>query len=332
MKSFAAIFAAIAVASGDPVQVPKQYFFTSENTVKSGVEQGCQVNRWNGVDPMGSVGIPWLTTIDCPEGATHKSSGHTTAGAIQIYLGNGSMTVNNRNLAITGSSAWIQAGADATVEISGFAYAVGAEYNLQAGKPIYFTNAYGIAPVIRYYDVQDAIDNKNATILHDIHINNGSDDNNCKDISWKASTEHTDPSSITVINCYNGKSFVSDHYHPMGALYIPYSGSICFLVDGKDRCITKGFPRWTSPILRYSESFTPETTSPSSGVADLVTRTGPWKETCNHPVVFSVTHFDLWSDSAGVPQFGDNPAAHGSQIAFRHTQHITHIVEYTDEL
>eukprot|EP00756_Hemistasia_phaeocysticola_P015340 Hpha_TRINITY_DN15406_c0_g2::TRINITY_DN15406_c0_g2_i3::g.172895::m.172895 len=330
--------AAATLQGGGPISVPRQYFYTKDHGVGT-QEQGCSVMRWEGMDVLGSAGYPAVATVRCPHGATHKATGVAAVGPLHIYLGDGRLTVNNKTLSLVGSSYWINAGARAEVEISGFAYIVGAPYELAPGREAYFSRAYGEAPVTRAYDVSDAIRGvNNATILHDIHINNGSTDNNCKDIAWRASTPHTDPAAVTVVNCAEGISTVAEHYHPMGALYIPYSGEICFNVSSASnlrsvKCIDPGFPRWTSPMLRYAETFTNDGTgSTPGGVAELVANTGPWSPTCPFPTVFSVTHFDVWGGSAGVPNFEDDPGQSAKQVAFRYTQHLTTVVQYKDDV
>ena len=129
-----------------------------------------------------------------------------------------------------GSSFWANAGADVDVTITGLAYVVGARFALDARRPAtHFSTSYR-APVVRKYDTQDAVGNtSNASNVHDIHINNGS--TNARDMLWPATASHVDPPSIVVLNCAPTESYVWSHSHPQGALYLPFTGKICFETD-----------------------------------------------------------------------------------------------------
>ena len=87
-------------------------------------------------------------------------------------------------------------------------------------------------------------------------------------------------------------SFVYYHRHPFGALYIPYSGKICFWTNDK-LCIGLGEARWTSPNLFYYETF--EKIEEYNENANSMINLAFSKENataCSYPIVFSVTNFD----------------------------------------
>ena len=125
----------------------------------------------------------------------------------------------------------------------------------------------------RLYDVHDAVNPNNkvgAGNHHDPHICNGT--TNARDLTWGSSVSHVDPPSIAVLNCHldvarettrkhqydahlttvdgktdvsvgskhHGKgstgSYVWFHFHPQGAVYLPYTGRICFETS-KSLCV-----------------------------------------------------------------------------------------------
>ena len=124
-----------------------------------------------------------------------------------------------------------------------------------------------------------------------------------------------EPPSIAVLNCapeglevpLYGKnspftSFVWYHAHPQGAVYLPYSGSICFQTDSL-ACIEPGEPRWTSANLYYIEFFK-KIKQKNEAASRLVSLAG--MTDCEYPITFGVTNFDP-DDSAGQPNFVDVP-------------------------
>ena len=104
-------------------------------------------------------------------------------------------------------------------------------------------------PTFRHYHSLDFMEDL-ADNVHDSHINNGTA--NANNLVWLTKTR-VDPSSILVVNC-EAQSWVDYHIHTGGALYLSFSGSICFHTD-EVRCIHSGEARWTSPNLFYYESF-----------------------------------------------------------------------------
>lgn len=124
-----------------------------------------------------------------------------------------------------------------------------------------------------------------------------------------------EPPSIAVLNCapegsevpiYGNQSdftsYVWYHAHPQGAVYLPYSGSICFQTDDL-LCVEPGTARWTSANLYYIEFFKKIRTTISE--ADKLVRLAGMSD-CEFPVTFGVTNFDP-EDGAGQPNFVDVP-------------------------
>merc|ERR1711988_895863 len=132
------------------------------------------------------------------------------------------------------------------------------------------------------------------------------------------SRTHVDPPSVVVLNCAPSSSpegnFVWSHFHPFGALYIPFSGEICF--STKDVvCVAPGTARWTSANLMYYEFFRKinVTNAGAEAVRDLA-MVPP--EKCQYPNVFAVTNFDGNAVPPGVPNFRDWPLnAHNTTSA-----------------
>lgn len=341
LRSAATAAAAAAAAAGAPLKVPSEYFYTKERG-KVTEEQGCTVRRWGGMDPYGASGYPSVATVDCPAGHTYTANGWCGDGPLQYYVWDGEVEVNGQPLSLSGSSFWVNVGSRHALRIRGRAYVVGGAFTIVPGPGALFPNAYD-ALQWRGYDLADGVAGRNnATMVHDIHINNGTDDNNCKDVAWAATPLQVDPAAVTVFNCATGRcggdgcsrpgneTYVWNHYHPNGALYIPYSGTICFW-NPDEKCATPGFPRWTSPILRYYETFRAPEGEPPAGVKAAVDAAGPWSPACDRPVLFSVTHFDIHGGAGGVPNFVDDPgqaAGRDRPVAHRATQRLTSLVQY----
>jgi hypothetical protein len=282
--------------------VPLQYFYPPEDG-KITQKDGCKLTSFDGMDADGVAGYPWITYIDCPEGSTFADSGINEMGHVRFYLRHGSMSVNNQKLAIMGEAFWAAEKTSLNVTVSGYAFVVGAKYELTDGEPAVFTSSYG-APEVRLYKASDALSGKNgAGNGHDPHINNGT--TNARDLVWTSGTT-VEPPSITVLNCAPGDSYVWYHSHPQGAVYIVYSGQICFDTD-KVRCSNAGEARWTSANLYYYEEF--RKSNETDHQADEIVRLAfPAKNAsmCHNPVVFGVTNFDPAIDE-GKPNFVDLP-------------------------
>jgi len=227
------------------------------------------------------------------------------------------MTVNKYTIDIIGGAYWVDAGAHAEVSVSGSVYILGSVYALAKIPESVFTSSR-LANTTRAYDVRDAIVNggngtNGASVGHDPHICNGT--TNAKDITWSKYSV-VDPPSIAVLNCApegtevplygknsNFSSYVWYHSHPQGAVYMPYSGSICFQTDHLE-CISPGMPRWVSANLYYIEFFSP--TKVVNKQADELVRLAGMTG-CQYPVTFGVTNFDP-DDDAGKPNFDTIPA------------------------
>ena len=125
--------------------------------------------------------------------------------------------------------------------------------------------------------------------VHDPHQRDGQEGSNCMDMVWSSLTR-VDPPAVTVLACNKSGSYVLDHFHPWGATYIPLAGIACFNTPYQ-RCIGPGAARWTSPLLRYNESFSVPTDPTSAGAAKLIAAAG-FGESCPHPVIMPVTNFD----------------------------------------
>jgi hypothetical protein len=255
---------------------------------------GCTLTQWKGMDVGGMAGFPWMSTVECEEGAEYHAAGVNLHGHLRIYLYQGAMEVNNHTIDIIGGAYWVDAGRRLEVTIRGSAYIVGAHFSLAEVPEAFFSSSYN-ASSERAYDVRDALAHdgngtNGAAIQHDPHICNGT--TNAKDITW---SKHSvvDPPSIAVLNCApegqdvpiygtgsGFNSYVWYHTHPQGAVYLPYSGGclpsfkfefksesgvslflrfvwaggICFQTDSL-ACIEPGTARWTSPNLFYIEFF-----------------------------------------------------------------------------
>lgn len=228
---------------------------------------------------------------------------------LRLYLRSGRMELNGESVVGQGSSYWASQGALLRLNITGSAYIVGSQFRLsRTARPATFTSSFG-SPPTRAYRVDDAFAGvHNASHVHDRHVNNGTTDpvsQSAHDLMWSSQTT-VDPPSIVVLNCAPGVSHVLAHSHPAGALYIPFTGRICFDTVDKE-CIAAGYARWTSPNLYYYETFEKvNIQSAATAEADeLVSRAGITD--CEAPIVFAVTNFDP-DIHFGQPNFVDIPS------------------------
>ena len=282
------------------------------------VDGSCEVTAWTGTDPDGMSGYPSATLVRCDTDSKSSWSADgmvNTAGHLRFYLWYGFMSVrdqdgNEQESDIVGTSMWFAGGTAIHVKVTGAFYVVGSPLALARVPPSLNTSSYnGLRS--RYYNMLLG------PLVHDPHINNGTG-HVAKDILFP-SLSGVDPPNIIVLNCapsLNKKSYVYSHSHPQGAVYIPFSGKICFTTD-KKRCISSGQMRWTSANLYYPESFEVdpndafgELNKAREQIIDLAwvanitdsKRLGQ----CNHSVVFAVTNFDP-ADHSGQPNFVSVP-------------------------
>ena len=282
------------------------------------VDGACEVTAWTGTDPDGISGYPSATLVRCDtdSGSSWNADGMVnSAGHLRFYLWYGSMSVrdqdgNEHSSDIVGASMWFAAGTAIHVKITGAFYVVGSPLALVRAPPSLNTSSFhGLRS--RFYDV------KHGELVHDPHINNGTG-HIAKDILF-SSLSDVDPPNIIVLNCapsLNKTSSVYSHSHPQGALYIPFSGKICFSTD-KKRCIRSGQLRWTSANLYYPETFEAdpydafgELNKAHDQIVKLVWAANITDSKqhgqCNHSVVLSVTNFDA-KNHAGQPNFVSVP-------------------------
>lgn len=284
-----------------PVAVPYQFFFSSTSISRQFVMGGCEVKEWKGMDPLGVAGYPWVTSIECiSPGAVFEYRTVLRNGPVQMYLREGFLNANNDSFSYMADSFWAQEGSIINVTLKGAAYVVGGQFiKAKASDSMVaaqITTSYQ-GPVFRAYHV------KEANLVHDIHINEGNLTTGiAKDLMWSSWT-NIDPPSITVLNCQRGQSHVADHFHPEGAMYIPFTGRICFQTETND-CIEAGEVRWTSALLRYYETFEP-INSTNANAQRMLTAVGA-DSLCDFPTVFAVNNFDP-DKSAGQPNFVDIP-------------------------
>eukprot|EP00656_Telonema_subtile_P058283 TRINITY_DN9831_c0_g1_i2.p1 TRINITY_DN9831_c0_g1~~TRINITY_DN9831_c0_g1_i2.p1 ORF type:complete len:344 (+),score=54.90 TRINITY_DN9831_c0_g1_i2:79-1110(+) len=291
-------------------KVPAQWFYSEDNIAsRTQPAGGCTFTRWNGTDPNGVAGYPWVATVNCPPGHSFQAAGVNELGMLRFYLRSGSMQLNGEHISGQGSSYWASQGVALSVNVSGSVYVVGAEFALSSTvQPAVFTSSFGSVST-RAYTVQDALAGRNnASNVHDIHVNNGTTDpvsQSAHDLMW-SSQSRVDPPSIVVLNCAPGVSHVLAHSHPAGALYIPFTGRICFDTTDKE-CTSAGYARWTSPNLYYYETFEKvfEQNEATAEADSLVAAAGI--KDCSAPVVFAVTNFDP-DIGFGQPNFVDVPA------------------------
>ena len=307
----------LAAAVVAVTKVPLQHFYTAETASAKYVDRGgCNVTAWTGTDSNGVLGYPSVTKIQCPPAATFAASGVQLAGHLRVFLWYGTANVNGALLNMTGSALWVAAGATISVAIApggsgldddGTAiYVLGAPFDLMSRAPARMTSSFG-APAFRAYIVQDALSGvRGANNVHDPHIGNGT--TNARDLIFSAGATSVDPPNIAVLNCAPSanESYVWFHSHAQGAVYLPFSGRLCFATD-ENRCCEPGFPRWVSPSLYYYETFTnlPTTRRGSASAKRLITAAG--MTNCPSPITFGVTNFDP-DHSVGQPNFKDLPA------------------------
>lgn len=297
-------------------KAPIQFAYDSSSATSRKVDQGCTITSWDGTDPDGMTGPPWVSYVNCSSGATYKYRGVATLGSFQVWLHHGHLSVNGEKLSNMGESFWIASGASANIEVAGSAYVAGAKFFLDAAAPeVTYTSAF-VGPKYRRYSYDDAkAKSGNSLLQHDDHICNGTSPS--MDFVFGSKTG-VDPPVVSVLNCAAGstpdKNFVWSHFHPFGALYIPFSGEICFATK-EVLCVQPGTARWTSANLQYYEYFRKINTTDAD--ADKVRSiAGVDAAKCKYPNVFAVTNFDGFNPPAGVPNFDDWPVnAHGSTSA-----------------
>lgn len=310
-----AVLGGLFAAASATASSPLEYYFTADTVNNVTTEHGCTVSRWNGIDPQGVVAQAWFASVVCPDGAQWTETGFPRA-PISIYVWDGAVTVAEETLNLTSSFIWVGAGFATTVTIKGKAVVHGGPFHLHPGKGAQFTSSYS-APKYRLYDAADAIANRlNASFVHDPHQRDGDEDSNCLDFVY-ASRTRVDPPAVTVLACNTSGSWVSNHFHPWGATYIPLSGDACFNTD-KQHCIGPGAARWTSPLLRYSESFTPPKDEPSVEAKRVIAAAGfgSTLPACDKPIIMGVTNFDPAHEPEGTPNFDDIPTE-GMMMAVR---------------
>ena len=305
--------------------LPDQFFYNSSTLSSSRTAPGgCTIRDWIGSDPAGVAGPPWISTIDCPDGCSHTDSGVATLGPLQFFLRHGTAMFDGETHSSMGDAFWLGSGAylDLYVGPSSFVYVTGGAFKLAPwrSRRSVVSSSYR-APRRRSYKVADAIAGRQSgALVHDEHIANGS--STSVDLIFSKGKSMVDPPVITVVNCAfdldRSLSFVWYHLHPAGAVYLPYTGSICYVTD-EERCSAPGWPRWVSPNLFYYETFYARDSEPSAEAAAalvgqaLVNATE--RDNCTHPIIFGVTNFDP-DDPAGQPNFDDQPAGPAKWGAF----------------
>lgn len=295
---------------------PVQFVYDASTATSEHADQGCTVTSWDGTDPDGMTGPPWVSYVNCSKGATYKYRGVSTKGSFQVWLHHGHLSVQGQRLSNMGESFWIASGVYADIAVTGSAYVAGAKFILdESAKPVTYTSAF-VGPQYRNYSYADALAKRGQSLLqHDDHICNGSSPS--MDFVF-GSHSGVDPPVVSVLNCAPDstpeKNFVWSHFHPFGALYMPFSGEICFATK-EVLCVQPGTARWTSANLQYYEYFRKINVSNADAdrVRDLA---GVDAAKCKYPNLFAVTNFDGFNPPAGVPNFADWPVnAHGSTSA-----------------
>lgn len=303
-------------ATTNGISVPAQYLYTNDTSVMFiDVASGCIVKQWDGLDPEGIAGHPWVTTVSCGDNKAFTHSGVASKGSLRFFLQRGVLNVNGESLFTMGDSFWTVQGSSYNFTIlSGFVYAVGCSMNFTEVENTTVRTSSFLAPHSRVYRSTDAVDNlAGAFNIHDSHIGNGT--TNARDLIFSKGQTAVDPPMITVLNCAPDatRSYVWYHSHPAGALYIPYAGILCFETSNT-YCTGPGYPRWTSPNLFYYEYFEKvQEETPEGPYADALVAMAFKNESesldnfsCVSPVVFGVTNFDP-DDVANQPNFVDAP-------------------------
>ena len=313
------LFLFISIAKSSTLKVPYQHFYRSSNADDAYVtKSGCSVVTWRGSDPYGVVSYPGVTRIECKQNATFRSDGVLADGHVRFYLQNGVMDINNETLDTMGESYWSQIGSRVKFVLRGAVLAIGGSLPTQAAVESGFSSMSYDAPIQRIYKA------RLAEIRHDEHIIGVGV---AKDMTWSSLTR-VDPPSIVVLNCNPGRSNVSEHFHPAGAIYAPFTGKICFVTTTSTDCIVPGEVRWTSPLLRYFEYF--ETPDIENAEARELLASVNESDICDehtNPVVFAVTNFDP-DDIAGQPNFDDYPS---KTMTVRSTTVNAYRIEVTDD-
>ena len=150
-----------------------------------------------------------------------------------------------------GESVYVAPGASVALELSSgedgkaAAYVVGNKFLLDAsGVENVFTSSWA-GPTVKLNRLQDAVDGIGTSLVgDDPAICNGT--SLSRDFLF-GSRFGMDPPVVTVANCAEGSdassNFVWSHFHPYGAVYLPFSGEICFVSD-KELCAMPGTARW----------------------------------------------------------------------------------------
>ena len=123
---------------------PLEYFYTaSTQTGEHSLGEGCLKRDWEGTDPEGLAGHPWVANIKCVHG-TYKLDGVNYGGPIQIWVEIGSMQVNGKALDVIGSSIWVNVGSEVSLEVNeeSSIWVVGAPLDVRNGEPPRYVN-YG---------------------------------------------------------------------------------------------------------------------------------------------------------------------------------------------
>lgn len=283
---------------------PYQHFYTRTTADDHRVRQNCEVWTWFGRDPTGMTDFPSVTKVDCSRSGRSRFEFDEilTDGAVTAYMtGGGRLTLNNNSLTMMGESFWSQTGSRivGTLDGGGVVLFVGGRLystHSNASSEAQFPSLSYLAPRERAYQA------RNASVVGDVHIQG--ENGTAKDLLW-SSESAVDPPNVVVINCY-GTSHVRNHFHPQGAVYIPFTGTICFQSSSIDtQCIEPGELRWTSALLRYYETF--HAPNESSTFANVLLDAVGQRDLCTFPTVFAVTSFDP-DDPAGQPNFIDIPS------------------------
>ena len=230
-------------------------------------------------DQSGLMGAPYVTIIDCP---LTEFCGYNNE-SFRVYFQNETTEQFE--------SHWYGAGAPFCFTIRR-GYITGGLFAPQSLPSPYFNSAQ----YHRTYTLESAV------IAHDEHVNEG--DSMTVDLLW-TNVDMYQPPLVLVVSCLqdeNDTLWVKDHYHPKGALYVSLVGTLCFLVDGVNRCIeplweesTDPAIRWVSPLLRYNETF--KAIKQASAFVNEVLNIS-----CDYPLAFAVEKFDYMRNDT-LPQF-----------------------------
>jgi len=289
--------------------MPSQVFYDAASATSRVDAGGCTVASWEGTDPDGILGHPSVSRVTCEGGAAYAASGVALGGHLKFVLWYGALRVNEAKLRMAGDAYWAVGGASVDVSAAGAVgfYVIGSEYRLTKRGKAAITASYN-ASLGRFYDVLAATQGKgDGSLVHDIHIGNGT--TNAKDVIFSQGTSCVEPPHIVVLNCAPtpSESFVWFHSHPQGALYVPFSGRLCFTTSEGKKCVEPGFPRWTSPNLFYYETFDKLPAAGPSIAAATALVAAAQMDACDEPITFAVTNFDP-DHAPGQPNFGDVPA------------------------